>query len=196
MKCWSPHRGFIRAKVFAVAFLAFSFSLPAYAAPGKVIFYLDKDYRPVVRIDRIQPISKAMKAILAMYALQNDSGCDDDGDAYHCSLTDALGMGAQCSKKHIEVVRSWFKKGIPHMGFLSGTLEDECYNTPLSATNLQKWDLIRVWESGNRVKIYAHMSWVNRESTGTYAYVSTYEIGNNSITVLSHKEMTGPSGPK
>ncbi len=190
MGYWPLGRGFIRVKLLASVVFIFSLSLPACADSGKVIFYLDKNYRPVVRLDRIQPMSEGMKAILAMYALQNDSGCDDGGESYRCSLTDALSIGAQCSKKHIETVRTWFKNGIPHMGFLSGTLENKCYNTPLTATNQQKWDLIRVWENGNRVKIYAHMSWINREESGSYVYTSEYEIGKNSISIISHTEAT------
>jgi len=159
----------------------------SYADPGKVVFYLDKDYQPVVKLDRIAPLSEGLKAILAMYALQNDTGCTGVDEDYSCELTDALSVGGQCSKNHIEIVRSWFKSGMPNMSFNSGGIEDICYKTPETATFQQKWDLIRVEIKNNHILVYAHGAWLARDNSGSFKYISEYEINRDSITVVSNK---------
>jgi glutathione S-transferase len=59
-------------------------------------------------------MSEGINAILAMYALQTGGGCEGHDDAgLRCELTKSLGLGAQCSEKHLKLVRSWFKNEVP-----------------------------------------------------------------------------------
>src|SRR5579859_6685684 len=104
------------AGLFATLFLASAWAqqpvAPASAQTqmndmrGVVVFYLDDQFRPVARLDRLGPMSEGFKAILAMYALQVGAGCKND---YQCVLTQDLGLGNQCSDQQVNLVRSWFK---------------------------------------------------------------------------------------
>ncbi len=167
-------------------------------ATGKVLFYYDEASRPVVRLDRISPMEEGLKAILAMYALQNGAGCEGGVDNLSCALTDALNLGGQCSERHVALVGAWFKGGIPKMSGYSPALYQDmtpanlksiCYNhQPTGATFQNVWDIIRVNRSGHRVLIYAHGGWSAREESGTFSYVSEYEIGPGTVTLISHED--------
>ena len=166
--------------------------------PGVTIFYLDDNYNPVVKLERLGPMSDGMRAILALYALQNGAGCSGGNENLHCSLTDSLDLGGQCSTEHINLIRSWFKKSIPDMSghggdtYINvktpGRLESICYKQPEGATYQKTWDAIRVTQNGNRVLVDARGTWLAHEKTGGFRYITEYRISNNSVTVISHKE--------
>jgi len=61
-----------------------------FAANKATIFYLDEHYNPVVRLDRLGPMTDALRAILAMYTLQSGAGCVGHigkKDGLNCALT-------------------------------------------------------------------------------------------------------------
>jgi uncharacterized protein len=163
------------------------------------IFYLDDNWRPVVKIDRLGPLSDGMRAILAMYALQNGAGCAGGNENIRCSLTDSLNVGAQCSKEHVNLIRTWFRQSIPKLGGYGddvykniqtpGGLEAGCYKKPDGATFQSIWDIIRVTQNGNHVIVDAHGTWLAREKTGSFRYLTEYRINKDSVTVITHKEM-------
>jgi uncharacterized protein len=170
------------------------------AKPAKVtVFYLDENWRPVVKIDRLGPLSDGMRAILAMYALQNGAGCSGGNENIRCSLTDSLSIGAQCSKEHVNLIRTWFRQSIPKMGGYGddvykniqtpGGLEAGCCKEPDGATFQRIWDIIRLTQNGSHVIVDAHGKWLVREKTGSFRYLTEYRINNDSVTVISHKEM-------
>lgn len=185
--------------MLAIAILMPCVAASSYADSEKVVFYLDKHYSPVAKLDRIAPLSEGVKAVLAMYALQNGGGCESGSGKYACTLTDALAIGGQCSEQHISLVYKWFKKGMPKMGgyaddayknFDKTKLSNISYSMPDTASFQNKWDLIKVTVSNNHVLVYAHGSWVAREDSGSFKYVSEYELGTDSVIILSHKEIT------
>jgi hypothetical protein len=194
-------------KVLLISFLLswIAFAELAFAGSGEVIFYYDKSYKPIVNLQRLPTKSDGMRAILAMYALQNGAGCSsrrDDG--IQCLLTSALNLGTQCSEQHIRLVRTWFKAELPKMSGYEkslyqdtqhqGGLESICYNTPFTATFQQVWDLIRVKQQNNHVLIDAHGVWTAREESGSFHYQTEYEIGEDTVTLITHKEI--PSSEK
>lgn len=101
--------------------------------------------------------------------------------------------------QHIRLVRSWFKGAMPKMGGYaaddykdskhSGGLEAICYSRPEGASFQRVWDLIRVRQAGNHVFVDAHGSWVAREESGSFRYQTEYELVQENIKLVAHKEL-------
>jgi hypothetical protein len=171
------------------------------AAENVVVYELDAAFNPVATPDRLEPMSDGMRAILAMYALQAGGGCDthNENGELVCTLTHSLGLGAQCSPKHVAIVRSWFKKEIPKIKGVGdwtfkktqapGVLESMCYNQPDTATFQDVWENIRVTQHGDRVLIDAIDGWIAREFSGRNRYQSAYKITADSIEIISHRKV-------
>lgn len=145
----------IRIVAFAV-FLSTWQQIPAYASDKSVVFYLDKHYNPVVRLDRLPKPSEGVKAILALYALENGAGCKgkDEQGLVKCALTRELGLGSNCSDDHIRFVRTWFKV-TPNLtsrwnskqdkdSQKAGSLEGLCYGQPDTASWHNIWEIIKI----------------------------------------------------
>jgi hypothetical protein len=185
-------------------FILFFITPQSFAASKVTIFYLDENYHPVVKLERLGPISDGMRAILAMYALQNGAGCDGSNQSFGCLLPESLNLGRQCSEKHIDIIRTWFKKSIPKMSGYSdsvykniqtpGDLEAICYKMPDTATFQYRWDIICVTQNEDNVIVDAHGTWLEREETGSFRYITEYKINQDSVVVISHKKM--PVGKK
>jgi hypothetical protein len=174
----------------------------SYAEPQVVVFYLDREYRPVAKLERLGKVSEGMKAILAMYALQIGGGCEgNDDQGLKCELTKALGLGAQCSKQHLNLVTAWFKREMPSMSgypeqtiqrvLKSGELGSICYNQPYTATRQQIWEIIRVKTEKNIVSIDAISHWTASADgpSGKNRYSTTYRIDENSVAILNHRKI-------
>ncbi len=196
--------GIKRTILLSTVLIVTFFATQSFGASKVIIFYLDKNYQAVVKLERLGPMSNAMRAILAMYALQNGAGCWGGNENLRCVFTDSLNIGGQCSKEHIEIIRTWFKKSIPKMsGYRDdiykniqtpGNLEDICYKMPDTSTFQNTWDIIRVTQNENNVIVDAHGHWLEREETGSFRYITEYRISKDSVVVISHKEM--PVGKK
>lgn len=182
--------------LFAVFALFWQFQ-PAYALDDTVLFYLDESYAPVVRLDRLPQTSEAMKAILALYALENGAGCEGKNEQglVKCALTRELGLGANCSDDHIRFVRSWFKV-IPNLtsrwtqrwnadSQQVGSLEDLCYDQPDSASWHNIWEIIRVSSSNGNVTVDAIQNWGSQYGHGRIHYINTYVIERHTISEVS-----------
>jgi len=188
--------------VAGAAFALLSLTPVAYAEKEVVVFYLDSQYRPVAKLERLGQMSEGVKAILAMYALQMGGGCEGTDEAgLKCELTKALGLGAQCSKEHIQIVETWFKKEIPPMSrypeqtiqraLKSGDLESICYNQPYTATHQEIWEIIRVKKENNLVSVDAISHWTASADgpSGSNRYSTTYRVGENGVAVLNHRKV-------
>lgn len=169
-----------------------------------VVFYLDEQFRPVTKLERLGPLSEGIKAILAMYALQVGGGCEGrDEHGVRCVLTTSLELGAQCSERHLSLVRSWFKKELPRMhGFSdqsiqralkSGDLHSICYNAPHTATRQVIWEIIRIKKDNNLVFVDAMSHWTASSGgdgpSGQNRYQTEYRINTDTVTVVTHKEL-------
>jgi hypothetical protein len=200
---------FVKQRVAAAALLMLSTVPLSYAGQQVIVFYLDAQYRPVARLDRLGQMSEGINAILAMYALQSGGGCTENDDAgLMCELTKSLGLDAQCSEKHLQLVRSWFKNDVPAMSiypaatikrsFKSGELEPICYNTPYTATVQAKWEIIKVKTEDNLVFVDAIRRWTFNSADGPFyrmRYKTEYRINPNTIAVIAHKEIPLPEKP-
>ena len=165
-------------------------------------FYLDGAY-PVVNLKGLQPLSEGMKAILAMYALEVGGGCQGhDESGLRCKLATELGLGAQCSPKHLNLVHSWFKNGMPRMSgyradlFRRGLKTDElrsiCYNQPEGATYQEIWEIIRIEKKNDKVTVNAISNWTvgSDGPSGRKRYKTVYRIHSHEIAVLSHEQVS------
>jgi hypothetical protein len=185
-----------------LALVALSLTHVAYAEDELIVFYLDSQFRPVAKLERLGQMSEGAKAILAMYALQRGGGCEGNDQAgLKCELTKALGLGAQCSKEHLQLVKSWFKQEMPPMSgypeqviqrvLRSGDLESICYNQPYTATRQEVWEIIRVKREGNHFSVDAISHWTAGADgpSGKNRYSTKYRVEKNDVTTLSHRQI-------
>jgi hypothetical protein len=172
----------------------------SFASTGITVFYLDKNYLPVVRIDRLAPIPESTRAVLALYALQNGAGCEGrNGAGLQCSLTSALGFPAQCSAEHVAFVRKWFPGPIPALNTrgspkelespqVPGTLEALCYGQPDTASWQNIWEVIRVSSAGDVVTVQAVGSWSSQNGSGKFSYTTSFRVSAGSVVLVSNRE--------
>lgn len=189
--------------LLTIAALTVLSSIPvSYAKEQVAVFYLDSQYRPVAKLERLGKISEGTKAVLAMYAMQIGGGCEgNDRQGLKCELTRALGLGAQCSDEHLNLVRAWFKEALPPMSstpeaklfeaIKSGKLESICYHQPYTAKSQQIWEIIRVSIEDNHVSVDAISFW-SVSADGPFTkneYSTTYRVDENVVTVVSHRKI-------
>jgi uncharacterized protein len=166
------------------------------------IYSSEECNHPVVNLARFKPMSEPLKAIVAMYALQIGSCCEGSADDLRCKLTSSLGLGPQCSKEQISLVRKWFRNGIPQMdegygewnykeAHKPGRLEGICYNMPEGAREQQGWETINVRTRKNFVFVDAVNYWTQTADgpSGYKGYSTVYRIAKDRIITVSHKKV-------
>jgi len=172
---------------------------------GALVYYLDEHYHPMVRLDRLPQPSGALRGILAMYALQNGGGCDRRSpQGLECKLTESLGLGPQCSSRHLAEVRRLFIIGMPKMSggaphlYASagepGVLEALCYGQPDTASRQRTWSAIRVKVSGESVAVQALGNWMTPYGNGRFGYQTEYDVSDGKVSVVSHRELRLQAG--
>lgn len=185
------------------------FGTPSLAAGsvGQAVFYLDRNYQPIVRLDRV-PQSEAVRSILALYALENGAGCGgkNEQDQVKCSLTSELGLGENCSEEHVRLVRAWFVK-TPNLtsrwvearnsdAKKPGSLEDLCYRQPDTASWQNIWEIIRVDARSDVVTVDAIFFGGSQHGRTRTRYVTTFRVGHQRITELRSKAKVLESSSK
>jgi hypothetical protein len=194
--------------VSALAILAFVRTLSAGSLKkGEVEILTGADSSTVtVNLKPLEPLSPGMRAILAFYAMRANGGCPPgewtaDFKTYEmrCPLTTALGLGVQCSPAHLDLVRTWFKDGIPPMELdrseaarivKTGDFESACNATPDGATHQIIWSTIRVLRGkAGRVTIEGSGAWTSgpEGDTGAFHNVATYRILADRVVVVSYQ---------
>lgn len=184
---------------FGVAALAIPSHFAFAEGGGQVVFYLDKHYAPVVRLDRVPP-SEGLRAILALYALENGAGCEGKNEKglVKCAMTSALGLGANCSVEHIGLVRTWFAK-TPNLttrwqamqnedAKKPGSLESLCYGQPDTASWQNIWEIIRVDVRSDIVTVDAVFFGGSRNGRTRTRYITSYRVEAQEIKQLESSE--------
>jgi hypothetical protein len=196
-------RSLVPASVLAVLLLL-PLAHPAGAVEVQVLYSADS-MTTAINLKPLEPLSPALRAVLAFYAMRANGGCPpgkEVGNRYvmQCPFTTALGLGAQCSDAQIALVRKFFKDGIPALNLTrertaeinrSGDLEHACDNTPYTATHQSDWLEIRVQTmSQERVRITARGSWTAGPggNAGTFGSLSVFRLFPDHVEVVSHKE--------
>lgn len=170
----------------------------AYSSEGVRVFYLDRRYEPVVRLDRLPARTPVLDGILAMYALQNGAGCSGhDKLGLRCKLTESLGLGYQCSNAHIALVRRTFPSSLPPMSgyraqlyqapWQHGTLESICYALSDSTTGQTVWTMIRIGQTAKTITVDARGSWLTPDESRDFAYSTVFAVEGDTASVLTHR---------
>jgi len=160
-----------------------------------------------VNLKPLQPLSPALRALLAFYAMRANGGCPPgdwsaDGKTYEmsCPLTTALSLGFQCSEAQLVLVKTWFKDGIPPLLLdrkeaarisRSGDLASACNATPYTATHQTIWASLRVLRGkGGEVTIEGAGDWTSGPvgDSGSFWNVGTYRLLADRVKVLSFRE--------
>lgn len=175
------------------------------ALAGEVQILTGTDSMDVtVDLKSLEPLSPALRAILALYAIRANGGCPsgemtENRYAMQCPLTTALGLGNQCSDEEIALVEKWFKDGVPVFRKTGGKkvklepnkdLGKTCSNTPYSATHQSIWQDIRFRRlPKNQVKITAKGNWTAGPEAGggSFTFATTYQILPDRVKIMSHK---------
>jgi len=184
---------------------------PLAAAPpaaGEIEILSGSDSMTVeVHLERLGPLSPALRAILAFYAMRANGGCppgtwDEASKTYDmkCPLTTALGLGSQCSEAQLALVRFWFKDGIPAVNLdradavqigKSGDFASACNATPYTATHQSIWSSLRVRQDKKKglVTITGEGSWTAGPEAGGgfFTDVTTYHILKDRVRVVRHQ---------
>jgi hypothetical protein len=176
------------------------------AAAGEVqVLYSADSMTTAINLKPLEPLSPALRAVLAFYAMRANGGCPpgkETGGRYamQCPLTTALGLGEQCSDAQIALVRKFFKDGIPPLNLSrqqaaeinrGGDLAQACNATPYTATHQSVWLEIRLQTmSQERVRITARGSWTAGPGgdAGTFGDLSVFRLFPDHVEVVSHKE--------
>jgi len=200
-----------RSRLAGVLVLALVVVPPLAAAPapkGEVEVLSGTDSSTVdVDLAPLQPMSEGLRAILAFYALRANGGCppgtwSDDFKTYsmQCPLPTALGLGDQCSPRHLALVKSWFKDAVPPLRLSkktaaevvkTGKFASICNATPDGATHQTIWSSIRVRRDGDSlVTVSADGAWTNGPGAddGFFQTVATYRIHADRIEVVRYRE--------
>jgi hypothetical protein len=161
-----------------------------------------------IHLDKLQPLSPQLTAILAYHAMVAGTGCpilvdkreaDVDDGHLHCQLTDALGLGYQCSPTHTGVVKQWFGRNLDalfgHPASKTHAIKDDdltwhCESTGDESSAHSEWISLRVRTKSNRVTVDGEISSRNRnDEVGMYEITSKihviYEIHPDWVEVIS-----------
>lgn len=160
-----------------------------------------------VDLQPLGPLSPALRAILAYYAMRGTGGCPPgtwsaDGKVYdmRCPFTTALGLGRQCSEEQFALVRAWFKDGLPRLGLSRTDAERAgkggdftwiCQDTPYTATHQVIWENLGVsTDAKGLVTVTAKGSWLCGVDCGggDFTYVTTYRILPDRVQVVRERE--------
>ena len=176
-----------------------------FAADVQVIGYGAKTG---INLEGITPLSPQLRAILAYTAMRAaGAGCPvfrdendhtaDDGQL-HCDLTDALGLGYQCSPTHTGIVKQWFGKNLGALfdnnaSFKYAMENDDlkwvCEATGNTASAQTSWRFLRLRTHADRVTVDGVIVSINRnDKVGIYANswneYNEYKIHADSVEVL------------
>jgi hypothetical protein len=175
------------------------------AAAGEVqILYSADAMTTAVNLKPLEPLSPALRAVLAFYAMRANGGCPSGKpggpkDSLQCPFTTALGLGEQCSAAQIALVKKYFKGGIPPLNLTreqaaeinrSGDLRRACNATSYNATHQSVWLEIRLQAMDReRVRILSRGSWTAGPEAGggTFNDMTVYRLLPDRVEVVSHK---------
>ncbi len=168
-------------------------SIPCIAAEAPIVYTFEQN-NPIPDTEHLpEPIL----AVLAMYSLQNSTGCGlkiSDTER-ECRLTSALGLGGNCSPEHLAFVHAWFKRSPELTSRWSetqnadtskpGALESLCFNGSDSGSWVNIWQSITIKSNDKSITVDATLVWGSNNGVGRDRYEHTYEVNNHEIVEKS-----------
>lgn len=132
----------------------------------------------------IKTISEPEKAALAYIATFVGNECVWDGNANEsrsnlkCKILWALDLGYQCSSRHLDFIRFWFRSN-------EGILKEieNCPTTPDGATVQDTFDEIEIETRGNQITVFFKASGINVREGSSWKWTEKhfFEFKNNEL---------------
>ncbi len=175
---------------------------PALPAPVTVLSW-DQQGNAHVDLHLLAPLTPQLRAVLAVYAFSANTGCEgpEEGEPMRCALTTALGLGEQCSSAQLELIRRWFKRGLPAFGGDAAESADvlkrygyrfACYAIPAGASHQLHWDALQVELAGELATVRASGTWLNTtERAGDYRTVTVFRLLADRVDVVTDESSAG-----
>jgi hypothetical protein len=148
------------------------------------VITLDEEY--------IKTISEPEKAALAYVATFVGNECVWDGNANEsrsnlkCKIPWALGLGYQCSPRHLDFLRFWFRSNKDILKQL-----ESCPTTPDGATVQDTFDKIDLEIEGNMITIFFKANGFNLREGKSWSWTEKhyFEFKNNEL-ILGKKDVS------
>ena len=141
----------------------------------------DKDLKDtlntiIINEELCKSLSEPERAALGFVVTFIGSDCDWDGEAkddrtnLKCKTLDALGLGYQCSDKHLGFLRQWFKNDRKSLNDLEF---EGCPTTPYTATIQNTFDYINLKVKDNRISVEFGANGVNMRMGESWSWTET-----------------------
>lgn len=147
----------------------------------------DKNSAIVINKEFCKTMLDHEKAAIAYVATFIGNDCDWDGpynsdrSNLKCEILTALGLGYQCSEKHLGFLRKWFKNDAKALKEL-----ENCPTTPNTATIQDTFDEINLVTKGNKISVFFKANGVNlrEESSWSWSETNHFEFNNDNIKLI------------
>lgn len=163
-------------------------NIPAKSTDKTVKFlWREKNSTMIVDKEFCKTITAPEKAALGYVATFIGNECSWDG-AYtenrsnlKCEILTALGLGYQCSEKHLGFLRNWFRDDAKSLKEL-----ENCPTTPNTATIQDTFDEIILTTKGNKISIFFKANGVNlrEETSWSWSETNDFEVANGKIKLV------------
>lgn len=140
----------------------------------------------------LQDIPEYEKAAVAYVSLYDSRDCDWEGelnkahDNLNCKIVAALGLGYQCSDKHLGLMKYWFRNDTSILDELKG-----CPMPPGGATRIYGIDKILLTRLKNgSFKVYYEASGINIRTETSWYWKETilFKKTGDSLVIVSRKQ--------
>ena len=135
----------------------------------------------VINSDFLENLKEEEKAVLALISTYAGGECIYENNELNCTLTSALGLGTQCSDKHLSFVKKWFLKD-----YEVYTSLNDCYSVPYTATNQTKFSEINISRDGINIIVYMNFHSVYSADLISYQWKQkeTFELKDGFLYLI------------
>lgn len=141
----------------------------------------------IINEELCKSLTEPERAALGFVATFIGSECNWDGDAkdhfsnLKCKTLDALGLGYQCSEKHLGFLRQWFKNDRKSLNELK-----DCPTVPYTATSQETFDYINLQVKGNTISVEFGANGVNMRMGESWSWteIDHFQLDNDNIRLI------------
>lgn len=165
-------------------------SAETFALTDKTIKFLWRDSSNSIVINKefCKTISAPEKAVLGYVVTFIGNECWWDGDYTEnrsnlkCEILTALDLGYQCSDKHLNFLRHWFKNDSASLNKL-----EACPTTPNTSTTQDTFDEIILTTKGNRISVFFKANGMNMREEKSWSWSETdyFQLYNDNIKLIN-----------
>lgn len=138
-------------------------------------------------------ISDPERAALGYVSLSVGSECDWDGEAnddrsnLNCKVTHALGLGYQCSDKHLSFLNHWFRDNPEALANLKN-----CSAVPFTATAQNTFNHIALTTKADMIKVNFEASGINMREAAFWEWSEelVFKVYSNKLELVSQRVTT------